>query len=450
MNYKKISVLVPTRKRLQFLAEMLKSFNETVDNPDQAEIVFWCDSDDTETIEYLCKTFHKIIIGSRNEGYKSLPSFYNDMARIAKGDLLMCCNDDVQFKTKGWPTIILQEANKYPDGIFNFGVNVGLNDDKFPFSIVSKKLLDILGFINDERLLFSDIFLLDLTKHFNRAIRINSVTIFHDWAGHGKDETRIDANKHEFAIVFKDKEGNWTDSYRVLHDSVVNEAINKIKKHGDVFPDLIINSLSNYKPSSIKRPTTIFPPRNTCNSWNDKTASNTIYYSKKEIKELLKIILNQSLNNGEILLSNYKNKLPSILWSNVFDKVISIFQCSLPNDPIHDGKNIIFFGSLGDTKFLYRVMTSVSNLKAILFDEVYYSHIISPYFLFKRLIKPPGIIVFMNSGNKKPEHFGVHRFINDLRNSFLDNRIHRIIDLDPDTNGFGISYEIVSEEAKDS
>lgn len=415
MTYKKISVLVPTRQRLNFLEKMIESFNDTVDNPEQAEIIFRCDSDDRETIEYLCKILQKTIIGPRGEGYKSLPAFYNDMARIAKGDLLMCCNDDVIFKTKGWPAILIEEANKYPDGIFNFGVNVGLNDDKFPFSIVSRKLVDILGFLNDERLLFSDVFLLDVMKYFNRAIRVNSVTIFHDWAGHGADETRKDANKHEFDIVFKDSSGNWTDTYRALHDSVVMEALEKIKRQDNMLPDLIINSF-----------------------WNNK-----IHYSKKEIKELLKIIYKENIYEGEIILSNHKDAWPNILWGNVFNKVISVNQNSSSHAHVIDGRQMIVFGSLGDTKFLYKVIGYLSNLRAIIFDELYYSHIISPYFLFKKLIKPTGIIIFMNSGNKIPDHFGVHRFLNDLSTGYLDNRKHDIVRLNPDSNGNGVSYELI-------
>ena len=222
MIYKKNSVLVPTRKRLNFLSKMLESFEATVSDPEQAEIIFRCDRDDRETIEYLCHTPHKIIVGPRQEGYKNLPAFFNEMASIAKGDLLMCCNDDVLFMTPNWPALILDEAAKYPDGIFNLGVNVGINDDLFPFSIVSRKLVNILGFINDERLLCSDIFLRDVARHFNRTIRIDSVTVLHDWAGRVADETRADAGKHAATIV-----GDWSE-YGKLHELAVNESINKI------------------------------------------------------------------------------------------------------------------------------------------------------------------------------------------------------------------------------
>ena len=435
MIYKKISVLVATRKRVGFLEKMLASFAATVTNPEQVEMVFRCDSDDEKTIDYLCTTPHKIIIGPRKEGYKTLPAFYNEMARLATGELLMCCNDDVLFQTLNWPALILEEAAKYPDGIFNLGVNVGLNDENFPFSIVSQKLVDILGFINDERLLFSDMFLLDVTKYFNRAIRVPAVTIFHDWAGHpGTDETRLDANKYEFAMVFGDTQGNWSTAYRTLHDAVVKESIDRIKKYGDILPEIVLNSLATYQPPAHPIPTEIFPPRD---------GPNSLHYARAEIKEILSVIFKENLNQGEILLSHCKNGLPNILWANVFDKVFSICQGPSTRSPLVDGKHVILFGLVYDTKFLYSVMNMFTNLRALVLDEAHYANIITPYFLFKKLIKPPGIIIFLNSGNTIPKHFGVHQFINDLRRGFLDNRNHEVIDLIP--KGSGMSYELIRE-----
>ena len=446
MNWKKISVLVPTRNRLVYLEKMLESFDRTVTNPSQAELIFRCDHDDRETINRLCVTPHKILIDSRSEGYKSLPRFYNDMARVANGDILMCCNDDIVFETPDWPAMILEEANKYPDGIFNIGIDTGLNIDKFPFSIVSRRIIDILGFLNDERLLFSDVFLLDLARHFNRAITLLSVRIFHDWAGHVADETRHDANKHEMNIVFKDIEGNWTNEYKALHDKAVAEAIEKISRHSGIMPQIAINSLLAYQPPAEVEAETVWPPKVRCNDWYYQTGPDAIHYPETAIRRLLNLIYELALNDGEILLSSHNNGLASILWAGVFDKVVSICHEPTPSEPVRDGKYVVMRGPIGNTKFMYTVAKEFSNLRIVMLDDALYDNAISVYFQFKNLIQPPGIIIFTNSGNTIPEHEGIHRFISDLTRGELDGRRHRIIMVDPDDiDSPGYAYEIIED-----
>ena len=143
-------------------------------------------------------------------------------------------NDDMIFVTPDWPRLVIEEANKYPDGIFDIGVRTGLNDENFPFSIVSRQLVDRLGMINDERLLFSDIFLLDIARHFNRAISLHSVIIYHDWTGYTNDATRRDASKHELSEVWEKSPGHWSSAYTKLHNMAVSEAIAKLESTSKV------------------------------------------------------------------------------------------------------------------------------------------------------------------------------------------------------------------------
>lgn len=449
MSFKKISVLVPTRRRLNYLSQMLKSFDKTVPKDGSVELVFKCDSDDLATIEYLCKLPYRLLVGPRKEGYKSLPSFYNEMARVAEGDLLICCNDDVVFKTKDWPRLVLEEANKYPDGVFNIGVNTGLNDENYPFSIVSRRLVEMVGFLNDERLLFSDIFLLDVARHFNRAVRLKSVMMFHDWPGPagGNDETRQDASRHEFTMVFKDAQGNWHDSYRALHDTAVSEAVQKIKAQTDLGVDLVLESMGDYEPPEAADPEKVWPPQVGCRSWNDRTPPHAIHYSRGEVRELLKVVYGLGVGGGEVLLSDFGNGLTSLFWGKVFDKVVSICRHKLQgHDAVVDANQTVLFGSLGDSRFLYKSMAHLSNLKAVVLDDTYYANICVPYFLFRKLIKPPGIVIFMNTAQRVPEHAGVHRFLSDLRAGMLDNTRHAVVDIHDDPEGRGISYELIGRE----
>jgi hypothetical protein len=434
----KVSVLVPTRRRTRFLTKMLRSFAATAVRPDEAELVLRCDNDDPESIECLRQTPHTFIVGPRREGYKSLPAFYNELAAISSGDVLMCCNDDVEFRTPGWPRLLLDEANTYPDGIFNIGVDVGLNDDKFPFSVVSRRMVDMMGCLNDPRLLFSDIFLLDVAKAFGRAVRLDTVTVFHDWAGHGADETRRDANRHEFDIVFKDAQGNWTDAYAERHRSVVAEAVAKVRRSGSMVAELAVTTLERYRPPTPVSDHAGWPPSVRCDGWNTETC-HSIHYSKAEVTEVIRAICRHGIDAGEVLVTSLGNGLSSLLWGSIFDRVVAISASGATST----GKYIVLPGSTGDTMFLSSVAARLTALRAIVLDDTRYASIISPYFLMRKIVQRPGIVVFTHTGAGQSEQIGARRFVSDLRRGLLDNRCHEIVDVESDPKGPGMSYELL-------
>ncbi len=448
-SFKKVSVMIPSRGRIAYLEQMLESFDKTVGDKDQAEIVFRADQDDPETIQFLCNTPYKTIVGPREQGYKSLPGFYNDMVKIATGDLLMCCNDDAVFVTPNWPRKLIDIANKYPDGIFNIGVQVSVNDQFFPFSIVSRKLVDILGIINDTRLLFSDLFLLDIANYFDRAIRAPEVVITHYWAGSVPDQTRIDANKHEFDMVFKDTTGAWTDEYQAKHNKVVAEAVMKIRRSGDIMPDIAMNTLAAWEPPDDVGADSIWPPKVRCRNWYYAKPPHAIHYPRIGIRRLIGMMYEFGLDGGEILLSCFHNGLPNTLWEGVFDKVVSIDHQSERQETIRDGKQVIFRGPVGNARLLFSVAEELADLRAIVLDDTKYNNIISTYFVFKKLIAPPGLIVFTNAGNTNPAHAGVHKFISDLSRGALDGMRHEIVMLDADDIASpGLAYELIGDPAE--
>lgn len=212
MTFDKISVLVPTRKRVDRLQAMLASFAET--SSGLAELVFRVDEDDTETQSFLRSEAASsiVIVGSRLDGYRSLPTFFNELALVATGDIVMLGNDDMLFPTPQWDRLILEAANKYPDGIFDFGVATQ-NHTNFPFSIVSKKVVDQLGFLYDPRIFWGDIFLLGVMSAFGRAISLPSVSINHDWMGDHPDGT--------FAEGEAVRRSNWMEYHQIAVDDAV-------------------------------------------------------------------------------------------------------------------------------------------------------------------------------------------------------------------------------------
>jgi hypothetical protein len=442
-SFKKISVLVPSRRRLPSLQKMIDSFGRTVTNPEQAELVFRCDNDDPKTIDLIRGTAFRFIVGPRADGYKSLPTFYNEMAGIASGDVFMCCNDDVEFRTVGWSQMILDEANHYPDGIFNIGVSVGLNDDKFPFSVVSRMLCEAMGCLNDPRLLFSDVFLLDVARYFGRAISLPSVSIVHDWAGHRDDATRREANHHEFALVFKDTHGNWSDAYLNLHQSVVREAIGKIRRSSSVVADLAINSLIAYRPPIAgSAGIDVWPPRVRCPDWNGAPAPGGVPYAKSEISQVIRTICQLGIDSGRVLLTSFGNGLTSVLWGSVFDAVTVVCPDSTSRPPLVDGKYTVCFGSIGEASSMLKLAGEIGAVRGLVIDESRYASAMSSYFTFRHHIERPGIVVFSNTGPDIVDDDGTRRFVNELRAGFVDGRRHEIVDVEPASGGPGMTYEL--------
>lgn len=226
--YHKISVLIPTRHRVHRLETLLASFRRTVDEESKAvELIFKVDDDDIATIEFLKKLVLPQeswqLVTPRGGGYRDMPVFFNDMLSVATGDVFLCGNDDMVFQTVDWPEQILEVANAHPDGLFNIGVSTH-NAGHWPFSIVSRKAVECLGFIWDPQIFWGDIFLRDVMAFFGRAIMLPSVTIDHDWAGYQPDKVFVETRDSKSEV-----EGNpqyWID----VHRPAVIQAIERLKE----------------------------------------------------------------------------------------------------------------------------------------------------------------------------------------------------------------------------
>lgn len=213
--FTKVSVLVPTRNRLGRLRRMLDSYAHTRVG-DTSELVFRIDEDDHATRAALANQLH-VVIGPRLQGYASMGTFFNEMYRASTGDVLLCGNDDMVFKTPGWAPLVLEAANRYPDGLFNFGVTTH-NPTHYPFSIVSRMAADRLGFLWDPRIYWGDVYLRDVMASFGRAEYLPAVEIAHDWIGFEPDQTFREGNQND---IFRRDPGYWEGT----HATAVADAV---------------------------------------------------------------------------------------------------------------------------------------------------------------------------------------------------------------------------------
>lgn len=211
-----ISVLVPTRKRPDNVDRLKASWRATVTGG--AELLFRIDDDDVAGPSVVAP--FRYVQGPRQHGYRSLPRFFEELRRVATGDLLMCGNDDMVFETPDWPQLVLAAANQYPDGIFDLGVETH-NAKNFPFSIVSRRAVEAIGHLQDPRVFWGDVYLRDVMAHFSRAVRIPTVRVAHEWMGRTPDETFLDAKQGD--------RRNWDTAYWDLHRTAVADAVAKLR-----------------------------------------------------------------------------------------------------------------------------------------------------------------------------------------------------------------------------
>lgn len=221
----KVSVLVPTRGRISRLQTLCQSFQATTHGGLGAELVFRVDEDDVESRIALGQ--YKKVVGPRLRGYASMATFYNDVLCIADGDVLMCGNDDMVFRTDGWPELILAAARRYDDGLFNIGVST-FNEDHYPFSTVSRKMVEALGFLWDPRIYWGDIFLRDVMGTLGRSIKLPSVAIDHDWAGNAPDLVFLEEDQND---IYRRDPTYWSTT----HPQIVAEAVARLLPHVGVY-----------------------------------------------------------------------------------------------------------------------------------------------------------------------------------------------------------------------
>lgn len=147
-----ISVLIPTRGRLQWLQECIESILTTASDPLRVEILLGMDNDDTETVKGIqdtiaLKGYTGVIVELfERAGYKNLDVYMNRLAELSTGDYLLCFNDDARIRTQGWDQV-LEAADAAKDTIYVFQLKNNHSDGNiFPF--VPRIWYTILGHIS--------------------------------------------------------------------------------------------------------------------------------------------------------------------------------------------------------------------------------------------------------------------------------------------------------------
>lgn len=101
------TVMIPTRGRSQHLENLIQNIFNSVSDTNNIEIVFRCDDDDTETINFLKEKVSdsdkvRMIVGPRGIGYSELHVFYNQICESSDAEWFFLFNDDAILNKTDW------------------------------------------------------------------------------------------------------------------------------------------------------------------------------------------------------------------------------------------------------------------------------------------------------------------------------------------------------------
>jgi len=234
----KISILVPTRERMNHRLTLIFSILSTVDDIDNVDVYFGIDKDDPtlDTMKRISKglTCLKIIEIENNGKFLGLGKLWNMLAEASDADIISMINDDYVFKTQGWDTMLLEEFANIPDDKIQA---IHCNDEKhgkdLPVNLFChRKYAEVLGqFMRPEFTInWVDQWLHQMFLAFDRIKYREDYTIEHRHWLYGKRGRDSTAERMAIADIKQNADGQQVSVSDSLWHSLVNERIEDVKK----------------------------------------------------------------------------------------------------------------------------------------------------------------------------------------------------------------------------
>lgn len=160
----KISLLLPTRGRPQWVRRVFESLAAHTSRLEDLEVVLYVDEDDEAGRDFSDDGFRVVkIVGPR----ASMGTYNTACLKRASGDVVMLMNDDVIVRTPAWDRVVLDLAGKVPDGIFlAYANDLHMGKRMCTFPICTKKACEIMikPYPEEYRTGFIDWHLFDIFK----------------------------------------------------------------------------------------------------------------------------------------------------------------------------------------------------------------------------------------------------------------------------------------------
>ena len=191
----KISLLCPSRERLNKFITFTSSVFATVDDINNIEIVLGVDDDDPKIDSYKriannLNFVDLIVFKSGLFKEEGLSGLWNEMADRCAGDIIAMVGDDMIFKTNNWDKKIIETFQQQKDNIHLIHCNDGMRGsgnkyaavDPLPVnSFIHRDYIDAVGRYvqTEEPNIFQDTYLDTLFRTLDRKIYYHDIIIKH-------------------------------------------------------------------------------------------------------------------------------------------------------------------------------------------------------------------------------------------------------------------------------
>ena len=207
-----VSVLLPTRARVDLVERSVCSLLETATDPGQIEILVAYDSDDTVSQEYFNSSKWQEFIDSYKSnaqafetevwGYSALNKYYNFLGNQSQGQWLLIWNDDALMKSAGWDTNIADNQ----DFVGMLHMTCENYRPKFAlFPLINRAWLEVFGYIGENPV---DSWIHHVSMEAQAIRRIDSI-VYHDrfdMTGNNFDDTYANRTPGEIKKKYKSEE----------------------------------------------------------------------------------------------------------------------------------------------------------------------------------------------------------------------------------------------------
>jgi hypothetical protein len=249
----KISLLVPSRERLNLKLTLISSIITSASDINNIELIFGIDEDDpTRDIVYKIADsipFVKVIDIQNDKKFIGINKIWNLLYPHAEGDVLGYIGDDMIFKTPNWDEEILKEFNEenLPEDkikLVHCFDGQRTRDEICVNAFVHKKYTEVVGYLCREEFLinWSDQWLYQSFKSFDRVKWRSDIHIHHNhWVyGDRKKDTVADR-------MLSDNHGSISDTLWVKLASERRKEVKKLSDYLGMKPVVNYDSVCNYR-----------------------------------------------------------------------------------------------------------------------------------------------------------------------------------------------------------